>query len=95
LSTKRRQEKCYATILDYTEGKQSLQRPPADILQLNDWLKAYAVQIHAVYVDYFSALVDSSGILKQGLSSDGLHPSEKGYAIMTPLVQSGIDQALK
>jgi lysophospholipase L1-like esterase len=82
-------------ISDYTARKQSLQRPPADILLLNDWLKKYAEEIHAVYVDYFTALVDSSGFLKEGLSNDGLHPNEKGYAIMAPLVQAGIDKALK
>jgi lysophospholipase L1-like esterase len=82
-------------ISDYEERKQSLQRPPADILQLNDWLKGYAGQIRAVYVDYFSGLVDSSGFFKAGLSNDGLHPNDKGYAIMTALVQAGIDKALK
>jgi acyl-CoA thioesterase-1 len=82
-------------ISDYTERKQSLQRPPADILRLNDWLKGYAGQTHAVFVDYFSALVDDRGFLKEGLSNDGLHPNEKGYAIMTPLVQAGIDKAPK
>lgn len=33
-------------------------RPPADILKLNAWMKAYAQRVNATYVDYFSALVD-------------------------------------
>jgi acyl-CoA thioesterase-1 len=82
-------------ISDYTERKQSIKRPPADILQLNNWLKEYAEQMHVVYVDYFSALVDSGGFLKEGLSSDGLHPNDRGYAIMAPLVQAGLEKALK
>jgi acyl-CoA thioesterase I len=82
-------------ISDYTIRKQSTQRPPQDILLLNDWLKKYAEQIHAVYVDYFPALADSSGYLKDGYSGDGLHPNEKGYAIMAPMVQAAIDKILK
>jgi lysophospholipase L1-like esterase len=82
-------------ISDYAARKQSAQRPPADILMLNEWLKKYAEQIHAVYVDYFSVLADSGGSLKEGYSMDGLHPNEKGYALMAPAVQSGIEKALK
>jgi lysophospholipase L1-like esterase len=63
-------------------------------LLLNAWLKKYAEQIHAVYVDYFSALVDSSGCLKEGYSMDGLHPNDKGYGLMTPLVQAAIEKTV-
>jgi lysophospholipase L1-like esterase len=80
-------------ISDYTERKQSTQRPPADIRTINDWLQKYAAQINAVYADYFPALADSSGFLKGGLSSDGLHSNDKGYAIMAPIAQSAIEKA--
>ena len=81
-------------ISDYTARKQSVQRPPSDIVLLNEWLKKYAEQVHAIYVDYFSALVDSSGFLKEGYSMDGLHPNDKGYAVMAPLVQAAINRTL-
>jgi lysophospholipase L1-like esterase len=81
-------------VSDYTPRKQSIKRPPPDILLLNEWLKKYADQIHAEYVDYFSALADGSGFLKEGYSMDGLHPNDKGYALMAPLVQSAIDKAV-
>src|SRR5271169_2633142 len=29
-------------------------RPPAKILELNAWMKKYAAEHHAVYLDYFS-----------------------------------------
>jgi lysophospholipase L1-like esterase len=80
-------------ISDYTQRKQSVQRPPADILALNEWLKKYTEQIHAVYADYFSALADPSGFLKEGYSFDGLHPNDQGYALMTPIAQAAIDKA--
>jgi lysophospholipase L1-like esterase len=40
-------------------------------------------------------MVDAKGFLKEGLSNDGLHPNEKGYAIMQPLVEQAIATALK
>jgi lysophospholipase L1-like esterase len=82
-------------VSDYTVRKQTVQRPPSDILRLNEWLKKFADQIHAVYVDYHAALVDANGYLKEGYSMDGLHPNDKGYALMAPLVQAGIEKAQK
>jgi lysophospholipase L1-like esterase len=82
-------------VSDYTARNQTVQRPPADILLLNEWLKKYAEQIHAIYVDYHSALADSGGFLKEGYSMDGLHPNDKGYAVMAPLVQAAIEKILK
>lgn len=82
-------------ISDYTRFKQSAQRPPADIVLMNQWLKRYAGEIRAEYVDYFSALVDGRGFLKDGCSMDGLHPNDKGYAVMAPLVEAAIDRVVK
>ena len=39
-------------------------------------------------------MVDDKGMLKADLADDGLHPNDKGYAIMAPLAQKAIDQAL-
>lgn len=74
---------------------QSVRRPPAQILELNAWIKKYAASVGAVYTDYFSAVVDGSGMLKEGLSGDGLHPNKQGYALMAPVAQAAIDKALK
>ena len=74
---------------------QSVQRPPAQILQLNIWMKSYAASVGAVYADYFSAVVDGSGMLKEDLSNDGLHPNPEGYALMVPVVEAAIEKALK
>jgi lysophospholipase L1-like esterase len=80
-------------VSDYTARKQTPQRPPADILLLNEWLKKYAEQIHAVYADYHAALADNGGYLKEGYSMDGLHPNDRGYALMAPIVQAAIEKA--
>ena len=70
-------------------------RPPADILKLNAWMKSYAQQVNAIYVDYFSAFVDDKGWLKDGLAADGLHPNADGYKIMSPIISAAIEQALR
>jgi lysophospholipase L1-like esterase len=71
------------------------QRPPQQIKALNEWIKTYAARNGLTYLDYFSAVVDEKGFLKEELSGDGLHPNDKGYAIMQPLAEQAIDAALK
>ena len=71
-----------------------LQRSPEKILALNDWLKKYCSENGIVYLDYFSAMVDEHGYLKQDLTEDGLHPNAAGFAIMAPLAQAAITKAL-
>jgi lysophospholipase L1-like esterase len=81
-------------VADYGRVPQTSQRPPADIARLNEWLKAYAVKSGAVYADYFSAMVDAKGFLKEGISADGLHPNAAGYSLMVPIVEAALDQVL-
>jgi lysophospholipase L1-like esterase len=75
--------------------RMTIGRPPEDILKLNAWMKSYAAQVNGVYVDYFSALVDDKGWLKDGLANDGLHPTADGYKIMAPIVSAAIERALR
>lgn len=82
-------------VSDYTVRRQTVQRPPADIRMLNEWLKKFAEGIGAVYADYYAATVDSNGFLKAEVSMDGLHPNDKGYELMAPIVQAAIERARK
>ncbi len=72
-----------------------LQNPAPRIAALNKWLQAYAVREHYAYVNYYAAMKDAAGGFKPGLSADGVHPAPAGYAVMAPLAQAGIDEALK
>jgi lysophospholipase L1-like esterase len=74
---------------------QTTLRPMARIQALNGWIQAYAAAHGDVYLDYFSAMTDGSGLLKAELSEDDLHPNGKGYAIMAPLAEAAIARALK
>jgi lysophospholipase L1-like esterase len=69
--------------------------PAPKVLALNEWIKAYAAQKGYVYVDYHTAMKDQRDGLPPALSKDGVHPNPAGYAIMTPLVEAGIEKALK
>jgi lysophospholipase L1-like esterase len=69
-------------------------RPRDRILALNGWLKDYATENHAIYLDYFSLMVDEQGLLKRDLAQDGLHPNKAGYAIMAPLAEKAIQRTL-
>jgi len=69
-------------------------RPPERIAELNRWLKAKAAATGAIYLDYFSAMVDDKGLLRRELAEDGLHPNNAGYAIMAPLAAAAIAKAL-
>jgi lysophospholipase L1-like esterase len=81
-------------VSDYGPRKMTEGRPPADILRLNTWLKDYAAKTKSVYADYFAATVDETGFLKEGISRDGLHPNDKGYELMVPVVSAAIQQSL-
>ena len=70
-------------------------RPPAEIVKLNTWMKDYASRVKAVYADYFAATVDEKGMLKEGISADGLHPNPKGYELLVPVADAAIQKALQ
>ena len=72
---------------------QTSARPMARIQAINAWIKDYAATNGHVYLDYFSAMVDASGVLQTELSSDDLHPNPKGYAVMGPLAEAAIRRA--
>lgn len=82
-------------VSDYTKHKQTAHRPPADILELNQWIRAYAGKAHATFADYYSVSVDSQGMFRKGYSDDGLHPNALGYKLMAPVAKAAIEKALR
>jgi lysophospholipase L1-like esterase len=74
---------------------QTQTRPMDRIRAINDWMKKYAASEGHIYLDYFAAMLDQSGLLRRELSGDDLHPNAQGYAIMAPLAEGAIRQALK
>lgn len=69
-------------------------RPPQKIIELNRWLRDYAVKNGHVYLDYYSEMADGNDLVKAGLTYDGLHPNSNGYKIMTEIASRAIERAL-
>ena len=73
--------------------KMTGRRPVGKILGLNGWLKEYAAKNGLVYLDYYSALVEGR-FFKRSFTVDGLVPNAAGYAVMAPLAEKAIADAL-
>lgn len=92
----------FATILpvsDYHRAQnpryeRTKTRPPATIVELNNWLTDFCRRRGLVLVNYYSAVVDNSGFLKAELARDGLHPDAGGYRLMAPVALAAVDKAL-
>jgi lysophospholipase L1-like esterase len=78
-----------------TNLPQTQLRPMERIRVVNEWIKKYAAAEGHVYLDYVPAMSDDKGLLRAELSADDLHPNQEGYAIMGPLAEAAIKQALR
>ena len=85
----------YEKSADGQQRNQTTRRPPDQIRALNEWMKKYAAENKLTYLDYYSAMIDDKGFLKDELSNDGLHPNAEGYQVMNPLAEKAIAAALK
>lgn len=86
----------YSSILPAADYRWRPGRNPVPhIKAINDQMQQYCKDHHLTYLDYYSALSDADGGMKPGLSSDGVHPTDAGYAIMAPLAEAAIAKAEK
>lgn len=69
--------------------------PAPRIVALNLRLKQLAEARGAVFVDYHAQLRDDQGGFLAALANDGVHPNRDGYALMRPLAERAIAQALR
>lgn len=79
----------------YDYGWQPGMEPAEKIVALNAWMKEYAAKRGVVYVDCHTPMSDEKHAMKRELSPDGVHPNAAGYALISPLVETGIAEALK
>jgi lysophospholipase L1-like esterase len=69
--------------------------PGPKVVSLNEDIKKYAKLKGHIYLDYYSSMEDGNLGLKPGLSTDKVHPTPAGYAIMEPLLLDAIRRGLK
>jgi lysophospholipase L1-like esterase len=81
-------------VSDYSGVSRTSERPAAAIDDWNKWLRQYATEAHAAFADYFSVTTDHKRLLRAEFSRDGVHPNERGYAVMAPVIEKAIGQAL-
>lgn len=89
----------FASVLpvsDYEPGAGAVtaERDPAKIRALNAWLRGFCRRRGYAYADYHAALADDAGLMRRGLSEDGVHPRAAGYALMAPIAEAAVAQAL-
>ena len=68
--------------------------PPSTIQAVNDALKQYASDHGLIYLDYFSSMVDERQGLNSDYTSDGVHPNEDGYILMSSLAEEVLSELL-
>jgi lysophospholipase L1-like esterase len=80
-----------ASVLPVCDCFQSLTplRSPRRILGLNSWLKGYAKECGATYLDFYSALA-SERRMKKEFTVDGHLPNETGYRVMESLAETAV-----
>ncbi len=66
------------------------------IVALNQWIKAYAATRpgEVFFVDIHTPMAGANNGMNPQLSADGTHPNATGYALISPLVEAAINQAL-
>lgn len=69
-------------------------QPAPQVAAINAWLADYARANGFTFVNYHEAMALPDGAMKPGLSSDGVHPTKEGYAIMRPLAEAAIAKSL-
>jgi lysophospholipase L1-like esterase len=83
-------------VNNYTEQARAVlrERDPAKLRALDQWLQAFCRAHGYGYADYYAALVDRQGLMTAGLTQDGVHPLDAGYARMAPIAAAAIARAL-
>lgn len=69
--------------------------PGPQVVRYAEWVRRYAAEQNVVLADYYPVLATPDGAMKSELGPDGVHPNKAGYALMKPITQAAIEEALK
>jgi lysophospholipase L1-like esterase len=73
-------------------GDAAKTRTPDAIKKLNTWIRDYCIRENFIYIDYYTALADSKGMMKAEYTDDGVNPNGRGYRMMAPILLDGVDR---
>lgn len=71
------------------------QKPAEAVAALAAWVRRYAAEQNLILADYYPVLATPEGALKPDLGPDGVHPNKAGYALMKPILEAAIAEALR
>lgn len=77
--------------------KETRRRPVGKIAAINGTLRDIAKETGSIYLNYYSVLVDTEAgtrQMKKSLTDNGVDPNDAGYALMAPLAEKAIADAL-
>jgi lysophospholipase L1-like esterase len=72
-------------------------RPVGKIAAINGTLRGIAKETNSIYLNYYSVLVDTAAgtrQMKKELTDNCVDPNDAGYALMAPLAEKAIEDAL-
>ncbi len=69
--------------------------PNVKIPKLNEMLKVMCAEQKVPYLDYFSAMADDRNGLPKAYTTDEVHLTKEGYAVMEKLVKESINNTLE
>ena len=69
--------------------------PREKVIKLNELLLAITEKHQVTYVDYYASTVDHEGGLKKELGYDTVHPNDKGYQILEPIILASLQSVLR
>ncbi|MBM3784105.1 MAG: hypothetical protein FJW30_07070 [Acidobacteria bacterium] len=80
-------------VCDCAGRELSQVRTPGRLMGINEWLEEYAKQRGLIYVNLYTPLAQGRAFRKE-LTADGLVPNAAGYALVKPLLDKAIAEAL-
>jgi lysophospholipase L1-like esterase len=69
--------------------------PGPQVISYANWIRRYAAEQNLILADYYPDLATADGALKPDLGPDGVHPNKAGYALMKPILEAAIAEALR
>jgi lysophospholipase L1-like esterase len=70
-------------------------QPGPTVIAYASWVRRYAAEQNLILADYYPVLATPDGALKAELGPDGVHPNKAGYALMKPILETAITEALR
>jgi len=70
------------------------QTPAEAVATYAAWIRRYAAEQDLILADYYTPLVLPDGSMKPQYTLDGVHPNKAGYALMKPILEQAIAEAL-